>query len=119
VNVEDYEGNPEIPEIKLDIQISEVECAKPRKLKANWSMEASRDLRDIFRDYAVGDWVWAEVEGVREDRVVGRVTAIRDATGDVGTAQAIWSPRYNRELEVRPQSFPSPAHPLEVLAAEG
>ena len=45
----DTSSNPFIPEVKLNIQITEVK-AVPRKLKYAWSMEAAMDLLGIDYD---------------------------------------------------------------------
>jgi hypothetical protein len=43
----DLEGNPDVPEIRFDIQIQEIR-AKPRKLKMLWTPEAEEDLRALW-----------------------------------------------------------------------
>ena len=43
----DMEGNPDIPEVRFDIQIVSIQ-AKPRKLKVLWSAEAEEDLRAMW-----------------------------------------------------------------------
>ena len=41
------EGNPDVPEFRFDIQITEIK-AKPRKMKLLWSAEAEEDLRALW-----------------------------------------------------------------------
>ena len=43
----DMEGNPDIPQFRFDIQITEIR-AKPRKMKLLWSAEAEEDLRALW-----------------------------------------------------------------------
>lgn len=43
----DMEANPDVPEFRFDIQITEIR-AKPRKLKVLWSAEAEEDLRALW-----------------------------------------------------------------------
>lgn len=43
----DMEGNPDVPEVRFDIQIVSIQ-AKPRKVKILWSAEAEEDLRAMW-----------------------------------------------------------------------
>jgi len=44
---QDMEGNPDVPEIRFDIDITEIR-AKPRKIKMLWTPEAEEDLRALW-----------------------------------------------------------------------
>ena len=96
----------DIPEINLNISITSIQ-AKPRKMRAKWSVQAAQDLRLLWK-FRVGDYVIDKVTGRLSKIVLPWVESYDCTVEDVETGA-----QHHRNY----RDIDGPLSALEILAA--